>query len=88
MREDGEKIQVTFDQPLIAIGLAAHEHFQIAFKVPSYVPEGVLEDVTRIPYAVQNAPAIHAAIDLSNGTMSGLVFSDGMLHLAEATEEV
>lgn len=86
-REDGEKIQITFDQPLTAVGAAAHEHFQIAFQVPAYVPGGALENATRTPYAVQNAPAIHAAIDLSAGSFSGLTYADGVLHLAEAAGE-
>ena len=82
-REDGEKIQVTFDQPLTAVGAAAHEHFQIAFQVPAYVPGGALENVTRTPYAtdyqVQDVP-----VSLSAGTRSSLQLVDGVLILSEA----
>lgn len=86
-KADGEQIKITFDQPLTAIGASDYEHFQIAFQVPDYVPGGALENATRTPYAVQNAPTVHATIDLSAGSFSGLTYADGVLHLAEAAGE-
>lgn len=82
-REDGEKIQVTFDQPLTAAGATAHEHFQIAFQVPAYVPGGALENATRTPYAT-DYPAQDVPVSLAAGARSGLQIVDGALLLSEA----
>lgn len=82
-RADGEIIKVTFDQPLTGAGASDHEHFRITFRVPSYVPGGVLETTTRTPYAT-DYQAQDVPVTLASGTLSGLQLVDGVLQLSEA----
>lgn len=82
-KADGEKIRVTFDAGLTAVGSNAEQHFQIQFQTPTYVPGGVMETVTRVPTSARLADAVDTAPNLSAGTAVDVSVSSGVVTLAQ-----
>ena len=80
-KADGEKILITFDEDLTAVGSNADQHFQIQYQTPTYVPGGAMETVTKVPASIDYAPSLNSNVDLAQGSFSGVVCADGVLSL-------
>lgn len=80
--KDGQKIKITFDQPLVGdITTGNTAHFNATFNEYTYVPGGTLVLKTRNPIAIERFNTIDSIIALNTGSMTDVEIKNGYLVL-------
>lgn len=84
-KADGAKIQITFSEPLTGTVTGNESHFTVS--VPEYdmVPGGTLSNVSKAVKSTSAKVSYAATVDLSAGSLTNVVVSDGKLSLGVQT---
>ena len=80
---DGIGIRVNFSDVLTSIAAADAGCFTVSFNVPTYVPGGTLEAVSKTPVSISHPSVVKETVDFSAGTMTDTQIVDGALCLAK-----
>lgn len=82
VKADGARIEIRFTEPITTDAAQCDPAaFTVSGQEYNYVPNGTLEPVSKTVSSVSNKASYVATVELSAGTLSGTMVSEGLLML-------
>ena len=80
-KSDGAKIKITFDRPIVSGQTEQQNYFTVTVPEYTFVPGGTLQNVTKAVKSTYALAGVQQTLDLSAGTLTDTVVSNGVLSL-------
>jgi hypothetical protein len=80
-KADGAKIKITFDRPIVSGQTGQQSYFTVTVPEYTYVPGGMLQNVTKAVKSTYAFGGLQQTLDLSAGALTNTTVTDGELSL-------